>query len=321
MMSPVPPIAPVLPASNAFPRCAMDNQASHDSGFASVLLRGRREESPVAARPPAWPVVNRSGDGGTMNATGGNGVRTMLEMLEQRANARIDQPVESEAREVAPETPPEPSYTEAELNARIADAVDAAIRERESRFEAERAEAFEAGHTAGFALGAASREPELEASVAQVGSAAAELHRTQDTLRMAAMREALDLGLLVANTVVGLSLGDERAIEMGVRRVFEVTPERRGTIRCAPGAEDVVRAAIAAHRLDGRIDVRAAADLGPGVVRFEVPDGVVESDPNEIVAAITGAIRERLHVVPKAPVLSATEPAPTHGEVADASAA
>lgn len=223
--------------------------------------------------------------------------------------------------DAAPEAQPEPTYTEAELTARIAEAVAAAVREREARFEGERADAFEAGQAAGFAAGAASREPELEASIAQVGSAAAELHRTQESLRMAAIREALELGLLVANTVVGLSLGDERAIEMGVRRVFEVTSERRGTIRCAPGAEDVVRAALAAHRLDGRIDVRAAADLGPGVVRFEVPDGVIESDPNEIVAAITGAIRERLHVVPKAAVLAAVEPTPTDGEVTDATAA
>ncbi|MBT9559807.1 MAG: hypothetical protein IV100_27505 [Myxococcales bacterium] len=321
MINAATPVSPVTPASNAFPRCAMDNHASHDSGFASVLLRGRRDEGAAVARPPSWPVVTHGGEGGVQAAASDNGIRTMLTMLEQRANARIDLPTEGDAPDASLEAPVEMTYSETELRAHITEAVEAALRDRETRFEAERAESYEGGHAAGFAAGAASREPELEASLAQIGSAAAELQRTQESLRMAAIREALDLGLLVANTVVGLSLGDERAIEMGVRRVFEVTPERRGTIRCAPGAEESVNAALSAHRLDGRIDVRSATDLAPGVVRFEVTDGVIDSDPREIVAAITEAIRERLHVVPKAPVQLTSEVSPAHAEVSDAPAA
>ncbi len=322
MISPVTPATSVSLASSAFPRCAMDNQATHDAGFASVLLRNRREAEPLSARYSNWPVVNLDADGAAGPGAGdGSGIVTMLALLEQRATARLDGQAEPEERVTTPEVPVDTMYPEAEVAARIEDAIATAIREREAGFDAERAELLAAGHAAGFEAGAASREPELEASVAQLGSAAVEVLRTQDRLRMAAIREALDLGLLIANTVVGLSVNDERAIEMGIRRVFEVTPERRGTIRCALGSEDHVRAALAAHRLDGQVDVRAAAELGRGVVRFEVPDGIVESDPAEIVAAITAAIRERLHVVPKVAEPSLPEMTAAHEEATDAPAA
>ncbi|HLH65880.1 MAG TPA: FliH/SctL family protein [Solirubrobacteraceae bacterium] len=164
-----------------------------------------------------------------------------------------------------------------------------------------RARARAEGEAQGRAAGEAAIRAELQGALRAAGEAAQALSRLGDAVVAELERDAVELGLRLAEQIVAgaLSVQRERLVEISAQALRRISERRRVTLVCNPADLDLLSESVQALRsqLGGieQLSVQADRRVGRGGVIARTEDGEIDatieaqlSRAREVVAAQLG---------------------------------